>query len=82
MVDEFVSKVNVALQHQDEVEKVKNVAQRLKSIGIFHHIPSGWEKVIAWLDGTSHLIVATLNRATTDGVRARSFMLVFSYSRD
>jgi len=45
MVDEFVSKVNVALQYQDEAEKVKNVAQRLTPTSIFHHIPSGWEKV-------------------------------------
>jgi len=45
MVDEFVSKVNVALQHQDEVEKVKNVAHRLASNSVIRDLPSGWEKV-------------------------------------
>ncbi|XP_065890032.1 pleckstrin homology domain-containing family G member 5-like isoform X2 [Dysidea avara] len=46
MVDEFVSKVNVALQHQDEVEKVKNVAQRLTSTSVIRDLPSGWEKYL------------------------------------
>ena len=45
MVDEFVSKVNAAVRHQEEVEKVKSVIQRLATMCVVHDIPSGWEKV-------------------------------------
>ena len=47
MVDDFVSKVNAAVRHQEEVEKVKSVIQRLATTSVAHDIPSGWEKVIS-----------------------------------
>lgn len=46
MVDEFVAKVNSAVRHQEEVERVKSVLQRLTTTSVVHDLPSSWEKVL------------------------------------
>ena len=45
MVDDFVCKVNAAVRHQEEVEKIKSVLHRLVTTSVAHDLPSGWEKV-------------------------------------
>ena len=47
MVDDFVCKVNAAVRHQEEVEKVKSVLHRLATTSVAHDLPSGWEKVFS-----------------------------------
>ena len=46
MVDDFVCKVNAAVRHQEEIEKVKSVVHRLATMSVSHDLPSGWEKVL------------------------------------
>lgn len=60
MVDDFVGKVNSAVRHQEEVEKIRSVLGRLATTAVVHDVPSGWEKVFNSSFQSSHHIIVTI----------------------
>jgi len=60
MVDDFVGRVNSVVRHQEEVEKVKAVSQRLATTSIVHDVHNGWEKVLTYFLNSVIIIVVTV----------------------